>query len=804
MLNKAFPNDAPKRTTVFEWHSRFKAGRISIEVDPPQGRPKFQRTDENVQKITDLIKENPRTTLLELEQDTGISKTTIGRIVTEDLKLKKTPAKFIPRFLTNEQKLCRLATCEDMMEMTRTDPKWKEKIITGDETWVYGYDPETKPQSAEWRDIAPNDFFLFPKLKAVLKGRHFDTRDDIIEKSPLALKSIQKEAYKNCFDNWEIRWRCAIHNKDNSTESHNVNIKEVEFLKQLKHKNIVRFYSIQTRTVRKGLSCMAILEYCPFTLEKVIADPDIDFNYGQKKSIVRQIASALECLVKHSVVHCDLKPANILVSEDGHFKLTDFGLSTTLVKETDYKSTKFNVVTLWYRAPEIFEKKPYSFGIDMWSFGLIITELWFRKPLLPGKDDDDQYNKICELFNPEMIIRLLTRDPDQRMDVSNVLKSNFLNTESPEDDPGLSILPEMFRSYSLEDLTNPYHRSPIIYLKDGFPAPLLSPLESWKANYTQMPISDDSDPIKDPRVILAELPKDSHHQRKEFVENQQKSPISVRQMENSNHSKRNNFNFSFSKKGNNKTLSHPRSPTATRTDHQRYISQPSLQQRVKYLSRSPPQDRYTSIPGEHRNLMRNHEIIWNPQQSIKKMPSKKLHRGHPSEIHPNLSTFQKRKSSASRIWSPSEINDQESILQQSSSRIYTNYFHPISKRSFFQSTLINKNVDNPIDKRHFDSQDNLWNSSRPNSIEEQNDSFNNNTLTSYPSPSVPEKIPSKIPPPLPRRKQKRSKPISTLQKLATSKQTKKSVISFPAKEETRSNSSIYVSDDTSKPYCILT
>ncbi|UYV61097.1 hypothetical protein LAZ67_1003416 [Cordylochernes scorpioides] len=211
MLNKAFPNNAPKRTTVFEWHSRFEAGRISIEDDPRQGRPTYQKTDENVQKIADLIKENPRTTLLELEQDTGISKTTIGRIVTEDLRLKKTPAKFIPRFLTNEQKLCRLATCEDMLEMTRTDPEWKDKIITGDETWVYGYDPETKRQSAEWigQDIAPNDFFLFPKLKAVLKGRHFDTREDIIEKSLLALKSIPKEAYKNCFDNWEKRWRCV-------------------------------------------------------------------------------------------------------------------------------------------------------------------------------------------------------------------------------------------------------------------------------------------------------------------------------------------------------------------------------------------------------------------------------------------------------------------------------------------------------------------------------------------------------------------------------------------------------------------
>ncbi|UYV80655.1 hypothetical protein LAZ67_19001267 [Cordylochernes scorpioides] len=123
---------------------------------------------QNVQKITDLIKENPRTTLLELEQDTGISKTTIGKIVTKDLKLKKTPAKFIPRFLTNEQKLCRLATCENMLEMTRTDPEWKDKIITGDETWVYDYDPETKRQYAEW--IGQGE--PRPKKSRILKSRN--------------------------------------------------------------------------------------------------------------------------------------------------------------------------------------------------------------------------------------------------------------------------------------------------------------------------------------------------------------------------------------------------------------------------------------------------------------------------------------------------------------------------------------------------------------------------------------------------------------------------------------------------------
>ncbi|UYV63719.1 hypothetical protein LAZ67_2005417 [Cordylochernes scorpioides] len=137
---------------------------------------------QNVQKITDLIKKNPRTTLLELEQDTGISKTTIGRIVTKDLKLKKTPAKFIPRFLTNEQKLCRLATCENMLEITRTDPEWKDKIITGDETWVYDYDPETKRQYADGRGQGEPR----PKKSRILKsrkriGHHVTQKDQLAE-----------------------------------------------------------------------------------------------------------------------------------------------------------------------------------------------------------------------------------------------------------------------------------------------------------------------------------------------------------------------------------------------------------------------------------------------------------------------------------------------------------------------------------------------------------------------------------------------------------------------------------------------
>ncbi|UYV81479.1 hypothetical protein LAZ67_20001316 [Cordylochernes scorpioides] len=113
MINKAFPNDAPKRKTVFEWHSRFKAEFPSKMI---------------------LVKD--------AQNFKGLMKI----------------------FLTNEQKLCRLATCEDMLEIKRTDPKWKDKIITGDETWVYGNDPETKRQSAEWRG---QGVFVLPLWKTL-------------------------------------------------------------------------------------------------------------------------------------------------------------------------------------------------------------------------------------------------------------------------------------------------------------------------------------------------------------------------------------------------------------------------------------------------------------------------------------------------------------------------------------------------------------------------------------------------------------------------------------------------------------
>ena len=59
-------------------------------------------------------------------------------------------------------------------------------------------------------DLAPSDFFLFPKIKEILKGRHFDDIDDIRSNTMAALKAIPQNRFQNCFEEWTRRWHRCI------------------------------------------------------------------------------------------------------------------------------------------------------------------------------------------------------------------------------------------------------------------------------------------------------------------------------------------------------------------------------------------------------------------------------------------------------------------------------------------------------------------------------------------------------------------------------------------------------------------
>ena len=65
--------------------------------------------------------------------------------------MKRIAAKFVPRLLNNDKRDHRVQLCTELQEAVRHDPNFLSRVITGDESWVYGYDPETKQQSTQWK-----------------------------------------------------------------------------------------------------------------------------------------------------------------------------------------------------------------------------------------------------------------------------------------------------------------------------------------------------------------------------------------------------------------------------------------------------------------------------------------------------------------------------------------------------------------------------------------------------------------------------------------------------------------------------
>ncbi|UYV68097.1 hypothetical protein LAZ67_5003053 [Cordylochernes scorpioides] len=134
-----------------------------------------------------------------------------------------TAKRWIPHFLNLDQKLNRIRVSKALLKRyEEEDDHFLDQIVTGDESWCYHYDPSTKRASMEWKrgdsprpkkispDLASSDYFLFGLLKKELKGKRFDSDEDVQKVVQDYFHTLPKSAYKEGIYKLPERWRRCI------------------------------------------------------------------------------------------------------------------------------------------------------------------------------------------------------------------------------------------------------------------------------------------------------------------------------------------------------------------------------------------------------------------------------------------------------------------------------------------------------------------------------------------------------------------------------------------------------------------
>jgi len=172
--------------------------------------------------------------------------------------------------------------------------------------------------------------------------------------------------------------------------------KEIDILKKCRSENVIAYYG----TVLRENDTWILMDYCGVgsvkDVMKVIMEP---LSEVQCCYVVHHTLKGLAYMHSQSILHLDVKAANILLTDQGNVKLADFGVSQVLKSSEMTKGQDDYVGSPLFMAPEIIKKEGYNNKADIWSLGITIIEMMEQRP--PNND----INKI------EMLPLLVDRPP---------------------------------------------------------------------------------------------------------------------------------------------------------------------------------------------------------------------------------------------------------------------------------------------------------------------------------------------------------------------------------------------------------
>ena len=149
-LETAAPDSHIGERQVYRWYNDFKEGtRTDVSDQPKPGRPRTVTNEENKEMIRQLILESDGMKTEDLIYETGMSHSTLHRLLTE-INARKIKSRWLPHELTARQKQSRHNIAAKHLARYQRESGFLDKRIAIDETWLKSYDPEDPKQSSEW------------------------------------------------------------------------------------------------------------------------------------------------------------------------------------------------------------------------------------------------------------------------------------------------------------------------------------------------------------------------------------------------------------------------------------------------------------------------------------------------------------------------------------------------------------------------------------------------------------------------------------------------------------------------------